>query len=126
MHFSFLHKNTKRVYKFFSKIEIKKVGDVKNIGKVFSKEEVEKYLDPFGFLDTNQYVNYQTKEIDLSNKVNNEDYQNELNEIDNISDPKIKADVKEKSMPKEYGFKYSGPEPTKFGDWNIKGKCTDF
>ncbi len=121
----------KKFFKFFSdktekkfNIEIKKVGDVKNMGKVFSKDEVEKYLDPFGFLDTNQYVNYQTKEIDKSN--NEEDYQKKLVEIEEIKDPKVKADVKEKSMPKEYGFKYTGPEPTKFGDWNIKGKCSDF
>jgi len=35
-----------------------------------------------------------------------------------------KVDVK--NMPKEYGLKYNGPEPTRYGDWVIKGKCVDF
>jgi len=26
----------------------------------------------------------------------------------------------------EYGFKVKGPEPTRFGDWERKGRCTDF
>lgn len=29
-------------------------------------------------------------------------------------------------MPTEYGYKYNGPEPTRYGDWDIKGKCVDF
>jgi hypothetical protein len=29
-------------------------------------------------------------------------------------------------MPKEFGYKYRGPEPTRYGDWDIKGKCVDF
>jgi hypothetical protein len=31
-----------------------------------------------------------------------------------------------KNMPKEYGYKYTGPEPTRYGDWDVKGKCVDF
>uniref|UniRef100_A0A0G4HQK9 Uncharacterized protein n=1 Tax=Chromera velia CCMP2878 TaxID=1169474 RepID=A0A0G4HQK9_9ALVE len=27
---------------------------------------------------------------------------------------------------KEHGFKYEGPEPTQYGDWAHKGRCTDF
>ncbi|KAF4706323.1 hypothetical protein FOZ62_027154, partial [Perkinsus olseni] len=26
----------------------------------------------------------------------------------------------------ECGFKYEGPEPTRHGDWQYKGRCTDF
>mmetsp|Transcript_27997 Transcript_27997/g.67695 ORF Transcript_27997/g.67695 Transcript_27997/m.67695 type:complete len:145 (+) Transcript_27997:32-466(+) len=26
----------------------------------------------------------------------------------------------------EQGFRYVGPEPTEFGDWHHKGRCTDF
>jgi len=26
----------------------------------------------------------------------------------------------------EYGFQINGPEPTRFGDWERKGRCTDF
>lgn len=29
-------------------------------------------------------------------------------------------------MPEEYGFKYKGSEPTRHGDWEHKGRCTDF
>lgn len=49
-----------------------------------------------------------------------------LEEIEKIEDPVLKADEKSKNMPKEYGYKYNGPEPTRFGDWEIKGKCVDF
>ena len=28
-------------------------------------------------------------------------------------------------MPKEVGGP-KGPEPTRFGDWEVKGRCTDF
>ena len=27
---------------------------------------------------------------------------------------------------KEYGFKIKGLEPTRFGDWERKGRCSDF
>lgn len=26
----------------------------------------------------------------------------------------------------EYGFRYKGPEPTRFGDWSIGGRVSDF
>ena len=29
-------------------------------------------------------------------------------------------------MEPEYGFKPKGPEPTRYGDWEVKGKCVDF
>lgn len=29
-------------------------------------------------------------------------------------------------MEPEYGFKPKGPEPTRYGDWERKGKCVDF
>jgi hypothetical protein len=29
------------------------------------------------------------------------------------------------AMPKEYGGP-TGPEPTRYGDWEQKGRCTDF
>ena len=32
----------------------------------------------------------------------------------------------EKQMPKEEGFTYKGNEPTMFGDWQHKGRTTDF
>jgi hypothetical protein len=30
------------------------------------------------------------------------------------------------SIPAEYGNKPKGPEPTRFGDWQYKGRSTDF
>lgn len=36
-------------------------------------------------------------------------------------DPKAAA----KDLPSEVGG-YDGPEPTRFGDWEHKGRCTDF
>jgi hypothetical protein len=116
------------IIKRFSKIDIVKQGDIR--GKKFTKEEVEKYLDPFGFLDTNEYDEAKNKvesKVELSKKEKEQsDISKKLEEISKIEDPKLKADMIEKNLPKEYGFKYNGPEPTKFGDWNIKGKCSDF
>jgi len=44
-------------------------------------------------------------------------------------DPKPAEPVPElatpKAMPKEIGGA-TGPEPTRYGDWEHKGRCTDF
>ncbi len=56
----------------------------------------------------------------------NSEFVKKLEEVEKIDDPKIKADEKCKIMPEEYGFKYKGPEPTRYGDWEVKGKCVDF
>jgi hypothetical protein len=29
-------------------------------------------------------------------------------------------------MEEEFGFKVKGPEPTRFGDWERKGRVSDF
>lgn len=39
---------------------------------------------------------------------------------------KTDSKSKEKTLPKEVGYKYGGPEPTKHGDWAHKGRVTDF
>jgi len=49
-----------------------------------------------------------------------------LEGLEKIEDRAKKADAKCKIMPTEHGYKYQGPEPTRYGDWNIKGKCVDF
>ncbi|MDE0808553.1 MAG: DUF1674 domain-containing protein [Alphaproteobacteria bacterium] len=36
-------------------------------------------------------------------------------------DPRVSAE----NLPKELGGT-KGPEPTRFGDWEHKGRCTDF
>ncbi len=33
---------------------------------------------------------------------------------------------KSNDIGKEYGFKVKGLEPTRFNDWERKGRCTDF
>lgn len=111
-----------------------KTNDIKNFGRQFSDEEVKKYLDPFGFLEPNkgkidklhkekEYTTTPTTSKTDTSKIN---LTEQLEQIENIQDPKLKAEVKAKSMPKEYGFKYNGPEPTRYGDWEVKGKCVDF
>jgi hypothetical protein len=55
-----------------------------------------------------------------------EDIVMKLDNLELIKDPAKKADEKCKIMPTEYGYKYNGPEPTRYGDWDIKGKCVDF
>lgn len=55
--------NNLRIYSisnFSDKISIVKGGDVKNFGKKFSPQEMEKYLDPFGFLAIDE-CNYYMK-----------------------------------------------------------------
>jgi hypothetical protein len=47
---------------------------------------------------------------------------------DDIKDETTAAELKPKRaepMPKEIGGP-KGPEPTRYGDWEVKGRCTDF
>ncbi|MGE5145119.1 MAG: DUF1674 domain-containing protein [Candidatus Eiseniibacteriota bacterium] len=38
---------------------------------------------------------------------------------------KDKAESKDKDRPREIGGP-AGPDPTRYGDWEIKGRCIDF
>ena len=38
----------------------------------------------------------------------------------------IREDNKGNFLGKEFGFRVKGPEPTRFGDWERNGRCTDF
>ena len=40
-------------------------------------------------------------------------------------DPHAAAPATTGDLPPERGG-YAGPEPTRFGDWEHKGRCTDF
>lgn len=45
---------------------------------------------------------------------------------DDEKKPEAKPELPEKKpMPKEIGGP-KGPEPTRYGDWEQKGRCTDF
>ncbi|MBV8704371.1 MAG: DUF1674 domain-containing protein [Acetobacteraceae bacterium] len=41
------------------------------------------------------------------------------------SEPAPKPEPSPKPLPKEIGGP-SGPEPTRYGDWERKGRCIDF
>ena len=36
------------------------------------------------------------------------------------------ADKAPEALPKEYGGRRNGPEPTRYGDWEKNGRCIDF
>ena len=64
-----------------------------------------------------------------------ERYNTALPSSDNVKDPGVKekeakgasstAKVAEQTQPAERGGP-KGPEPTRYGDWEAKGRCTDF
>ena len=39
--------------------------------------------------------------------------------------PEAEKSAEPKPKPKEIGGP-KGPEPTRYGDWEVKGRCTDF
>ena len=42
-----------------------------------------------------------------------------------VAEDKDKAESKDKAAPEEIGGR-PGPDPTRYGDWEIKGRCIDF
>jgi hypothetical protein len=42
-----------------------------------------------------------------------------------MEDEKPEPTPTEQPKPKEIGGP-KGPEPTRYGDWEVKGRCTDF
>ncbi len=51
-----------------------------------------------------------------------------IGKMDDTTEPKPAAPAPKPApapMPKEYGGP-AGPEPTRYGDWEQKGRCTDF
>jgi hypothetical protein len=48
----------------------------------------------------------------------------EKDELTETDAQPVKAEAK-KPLPKEIGGA-KGPEPTRYGDWEHKGRCTDF
>ena len=38
----------------------------------------------------------------------------------------VRKDLEGNMIGKEYGFRVKGPEPTRYGDWERNGRCTDF
>lgn len=68
------------------------------------KADLEKFMNPMGFLREDEMKDYDFKK--------------------EIKDGNMKLD--KNGMPPEVGFKVKGPEPTRYGDWERKGRVTDF
>jgi len=92
--------------------------------KKFSEKEVEKLLDPMGFVDKRDLNSYEGLTADGKLKKVLEENPNSQEKTYNYDNHNVKPHVKE--MPKEYGFKVTGPEPTRYGDWEKKGRVSDF
>ena len=90
-------------------------NDFKNFGTRFSEDEIQKYMDPFGFLNPEEEQHSIESKESLKQK-----------NVDKNKETKILNKPLDKPMPKEYGMKPRGKEPTRYGDWEIKGKCVDF
>ncbi|MEX2523339.1 MAG: succinate dehydrogenase assembly factor 4 [Gammaproteobacteria bacterium] len=48
-----------------------------------------------------------------------------ITENENKNPPNRRQPAVKEPMPKEVGGR-SGPEPTRYGDWEYKGRCIDF
>eukprot|EP00388_Colpodella_angusta_P013664 GDKJ01034254.1.p1 GENE.GDKJ01034254.1~~GDKJ01034254.1.p1 ORF type:complete len:139 (+),score=21.61 GDKJ01034254.1:36-452(+) len=86
-----------------------------------NRRENKLFITPKAILDTQQEQHTQNQTT-----MNTEKHEN----LEKITDFRTVADAFENdtvgSKNGEYGFRYKGPEPTKFGDWNIGGRCSDF
>lgn len=108
------------------KIKIVKLNysdGLKQFSKKFTEEEMKKYLDPYGFVNSTDKsnVNDAIKENEnLKAILKSKENKNSSNSINKEND-KVKNVNK-----KEYGMKPSGLEPTRYGDWERNGKCVDF
>ena len=139
---------------FFSKndIKIKTINPTmaESFGEKLDLKISDKYLNPIGFLKDSEFEEYEgiDKKGNLIEKEilklkNNKKIKKEKNEIDyeknknDYFDKIKKMEHKEylnrqkelldhPEMEKEYGFTTKGPEPTRYGDWQHKGKCVDF
>lgn len=94
-----------------------------SFGTKFSPEQVEKFMNPRGFLSKKEIQNYEGVE--------------EIHEQPTEPISKVEAKTPEEPVAeptketggrdtKEYGFRVKGPEPTRYGDWERNGRCFDF
>ena len=86
-----------------------------SFGTKIRTDDLEKLMDPTGFL----------KEADR-HEYEGIDKEGHVKQPDAESIQKAKAEAANKKMAPEFGFKVKGPEPTRYGDWERKGRCTDF
>ncbi|CDW83684.1 UNKNOWN [Stylonychia lemnae] len=83
--------------------------------KEISQEEILKTIDPKAMV--RKEPSYEYKDIPRDGE--------ELNETHIMHFMQPFPDISN-DIGKEYGFKIKGLEPTRFGDWERKGRCTDF
>lgn len=100
-------------------------------GTKFSKKQIDNLMNPKGFLDPKEYKDYDGVET-IPEK------QPEMKEAKTAATTEASVDKstsatsaetsKKPAEPDngEYGFKIKGPEPTRYGDWERKGRCFDF
>jgi hypothetical protein len=94
------------------------------MGKKLPEKQMKKLLDPMGFLNEDEKKDYIG--LDKEPTVNNlkEALKDKVETKPTINSPNVKEHIKD--MPEEFGFKAKGPEPTRYGDWEKKGRVSDF
>ena len=98
------------------KIQYEKAEFGKNTSpSEFSQEDIMATVDPKTMLK--KEPSYEYREVPADGKD-----QNEYHPMHSLKEfPNTKNDIS-----KEYGFKIKGLEPTRYNDWERKGRCTDF
>ena len=83
--------------------------------KDFSVEEIMQTVDPKTMVK--KEPSYEYRDLPEDGKEKNEYHpMHSLEEFPNSQN----------DISKEYGFKVKGLEPTRFNDWERRGRCTDF
>ena len=93
-------------------------------GTKFTEKQVNKLIDPMGFLTEEEKHNYSGLGKDSTAASLKEVLKDKEEAKPNLTSPNIKPHIKE--MKEEFGFKAKGPEPTRYGDWEKKGRVSDF
>lgn len=83
--------------------------------KKFSQEEILKTIDPKAMVK--KEPSYEYKELPKEGETPDETH------IQHFMKPFPNQD---NDPGKEFGFKVKGLEPTRYNDWERKGRCTDF
>ena len=82
----------------------------------FEKEKVMSNIDPDTMLKKEQNLEYVDVPKDGKHDESKYHVMKALEAFPN----------RDNDISKEYGLKVKGLEPTRFGDWERKGRCTDF
>ena len=98
------------------KIQYEKAELGKNVSqKDFKAEEIISTVDPKAMIKKDSSYEYRDLPADGIEK-------NEYHPMHSLKKfPNTSNDIS-----KEYGFKVKGLEPTRFNDWERRGRCTDF